>query len=204
MRRTSPSPLPEASASSSPQGSRARFWAARLVLLVACASVVATSQPTSDDVFSNEHVGEPLRLTTEAPRVTRRLVVRASAPKPPSKQAEGELVVRARARWTPADPGQTVNPWLKVILTQGTNSTSGPRASAVLEPGETSTVEGNTILFSDCNLQSACVWTVDVTFEVQANVGAGTVELDWTAQAGVRVVDTDEVPKGFSVSVSEP
>ena len=203
MRRASPPPLLEAVPPPASPGSRARSWAGRLVLLLACASVVATSQARSDDVASEEHVGAPLSITTDAPKATRRLVIRASAPKPPAKQAFARLTVRVTARWIPTNPNETVSPWLKVIVSDGTGGT-GRASSGVLTAGVPGTQEGSVSLSPDCNLEASCQWIADVGFEVQANAAPGTVELEWTAQAHAHVLDTSSVPKGFTVSVSAP
>ncbi|MCY1043276.1 hypothetical protein OV208_18310 [Corallococcus sp. bb12-1] len=203
MNRASPSPVLEVPPPPATSGSRGRFWAARLVLFVACASVVATSQATSPDVDSKELVGAPLSLTTEAPKASRRLLIRASAPKPPSKRAEGEVSVRVTARWIPADPSQTVSPWLKVMLSEDADS-SGAVSSGILTAGTPLTLEGSGYLSPDCELKDSCEWSRHVNFEFQANAAAGTVELEWTAQAHVRVVDTSSVPDGFTVDISAP
>ncbi|WP_158620499.1 MULTISPECIES: hypothetical protein, partial [Corallococcus] len=194
---------PEAAPPPATPGSRARFWAARLVLFVACVSVVATSQATSPDVASEEHVGAPLSLTNEAPKATRQLIVRASATRPPAKRAEAGLSVRVTARWIPADPSQTVSPWLKVILSDSQDG-SGPTAYGILTEQTPLILEGVSSLSPDCELQASCEWRANVNFEMQDNTSAGTVELEWTAQAHARVVDTSSVPKGFTVSVSAP
>ncbi|RYZ38577.1 MAG: hypothetical protein EOO71_23400 [Myxococcaceae bacterium] len=203
MPRTNPSPVHEAPPRPAPPGSRVRFWAARLVLLTACASVVATSQATSPDVDSEKFEGAPLRLTTDAPRVTRPLVVRASAPKPVSKWVAGDMAVQATARWIPADPAQAVSPWLKLIITDEAGGAAST-TSVILTAGTPVALEGRGALSPDCEMGASCEWTPNVNFEVQANAVPGTVELEWTAQAHVHVVDTSSVPDGFSVSVSAP
>ncbi|RKH67053.1 hypothetical protein D7V93_03525 [Corallococcus llansteffanensis] len=173
------------------------------MLLTACIGTVATEQATSDDVSSNEHVGAPLSITTAAPKATRRVVVRATASKPPDKAVEGELRVRVTARWIPDDPAQTTSPWIQLLVSHADHS-SGPDASGVLVAGTPVTLEAFASLFGDCKLNTGCEWPMDVGFQMQPNAVPGTVELEWTAQATAHAVDTSSVPKGFTVSVSAP
>ncbi|RKH02542.1 hypothetical protein D7V97_27785 [Corallococcus sp. CA053C] len=174
------------------------------MLLTACIGTVATEQATSDDVSSNELVGAPLRITTTAPRATRRVVVRASSTKPPDKSVEGELRVRLTARWIPDDPAQTTTPWIQLHVSNLEVPSAGAQAPAVLEVGAPITRETEAFLQQGCKLDTGCEWPFDVGFELQSDAVAGTVELEWTAQATARVVDTSSVPKGFTVSVSAP
>lgn len=203
MSRTGPSPFPEVLPPPSSPRARLRSWAARLVLLMACAGTVATSQPLSDDVLSNEFVGEPVRITTAAPKATRRVIVRASSTKPPDNSVEGELTARVTARWIPDDPAQTTAPWLRVSVSEEEVG-SGWNGSTVLEVGRPATLEVFGHIPGGCELNTGCEWPMNVGFELQPDAVPGTVELEWTAQATVRVVDTSDVPKGFTVSVSAP
>ncbi|MBN8466709.1 hypothetical protein JYJ95_09295 [Corallococcus exiguus] len=180
----------------------ARAWASRLVLLLACASVVATSRAQSDDVASSVYTGAPIRLTTEAPKVTRTLVVRTAAQKKSSDPVEGELRIQANATWTPSDPAQTTQPWL--AIDHSIDQIDIGRGSGVLEPGVAVTVRSSAPLGAECPLNQGCEWTQQVTFELQANAAPGTVDLEWTAQALAHVLDDSSVPKGFTVTVSEP
>ncbi|NBD12321.1 hypothetical protein [Corallococcus silvisoli] len=202
MSRSGPSPSFEAS----PPVSRPRFWATRLLLFVACVSVVATSEPVSENVLSEEYVGAPLSISTEAPKAVRRLIVRASAPKPPSKEVEAEMTARVTARWRPTDPSQTASPWLRVSLVDTSNDYAIGSKLGVLTEAEPVTVEvePSTNLSTYCELDEGCEWSVDLTLEVQPNAAPGTVELEWTTQARARVVGTSSTPKGFTVTVSEP
>lgn len=178
-----------------------RAWASRLLLLLACASVVATSQPQSDDVASEVLTGAPIRLTTEAPRVTRTVVVRTSAKENVPNAVEGELRVQAKATWTPSDPAQTTRPWLAIHI-DGQTRQGG--TSGVLESGVAVTVENIGGLGDFCRQNQGCEWTQQVSFELQANAVPGTVDVEWTAQAFAHVLDDTSIPKGFTVTVSEP
>ncbi|NOK16478.1 hypothetical protein [Corallococcus carmarthensis] len=180
----------------------ARAWASRLVLLLACASVVATSRAQSEDVLSPTLTGTPVRLTTDTGKVTRTVVVRATAKEDSKDPVEGELRIQARAKWTPSDPTQTAQPWLAIHHSEGEFATGS--GSGVLEPGVTVTVESSASLGHACPLNQDCEWTVQVAFEVQSNTGPGTVDVEWTAQAAAHVLDDSSVPKGFTVSLSEP
>lgn len=180
----------------------ARAWVSRVVLLLACASVVATSRAQSDDVASPVFTGTPFLLTTETGRVTRTVVVRTSAKKQTSDPVEGELRIQAKAKWTPSDPAQTTQPWLQLSYLNGELSYGGQ--TGVLEPGVAVTVETVKYLDGNCPLNQGCEWTVQVFFDIQSNAGPGTVDVEWTAQAFAHVLDTSSIPRGFSVSVSEP
>ncbi|MBN8465313.1 hypothetical protein JYJ95_02240 [Corallococcus exiguus] len=181
-----------------------RRWASRLLLVLACASVVATSEGASDDVVSAPYTSAPLSLTTEAPRLTRPINVKVTVPKAPSRTAEAELTVEVKARWAPADPSQTTQPWMRVSLSRAGESYAWPSHSVVLEAGVE--VRAQTIAYLDpsCELGTECEWATELVVEVQPDAGAGTVELEWTGVARARVVNSSDLPKGMAVSVSEP
>ncbi|AFE07126.1 hypothetical protein COCOR_06787 [Corallococcus coralloides DSM 2259] len=181
-----------------------RRWATRLMLLVACASVVATSEGTSGDVVSEPYTSAPLTLATEAPKLTRPITVKVTVPKEPAKTAEAELTVEVKARWTPADPTQTAQPWLRISLSRAGESFAWPAHSVVLEAGTEVWAQTIAYLDPDCALGTECEWSTDLTIELQPDVGAGTVELEWTGVARARVLRASELPRGMAVSVSEP
>ncbi|MFB1482113.1 hypothetical protein [Corallococcus sp. RDP092CA] len=178
-----------------------RAWASRAVLLLACASVVATSQPQSDDVASTPLTGTPIRLTTANARVTRTFVVRVTAAENASDPVAGELRLQTQAKWTPDDPAQTTQPWLNISHFNDTFALGGQ--SGVLESGVTVTLESLSRLGEECPLNRGCEWTVQVAFEVQANALPGTVDMEWTAQAFAHVLNDTSIPKGFTVTLSE-
>ncbi|NNB94669.1 hypothetical protein HI113_12230 [Corallococcus exiguus] len=188
----------------------ARTWASRLVLLLACASVVATSRNQSEDVASPVHTGTPFQLTTETGRVTRTVVVRASATKKLSDPVEGEVHIKAKAKWTPADPAQTTKPSLVISHLHGETLYEDRRS--VLEPDVAVAVESMEFLSEKCSEDQGCEWTLQAVFgiDVQSDADSGTVadpgtvDVEWTAQAFMHVLDESSVPKGFTVSVSEP
>ncbi|WP_375754450.1 hypothetical protein [Corallococcus exercitus] len=184
--------------------SRLRHWASRLALLVASVSVVATSQAISDDVFSEPYTGKPVSLTTEAPKASIPLVMVATASKSPDKLVEAEMKALVTARWTPADPSQTVSPVFRAVLREGGNDFSGPEGSSPLVAGDSVTMEIHTYLSRDCTMGTSCQWTTNLDLELQPNGAAGTVEVVWTATGSAHVVDTSSTPKGFTVIVSEP
>ncbi|WP_338263339.1 hypothetical protein [Corallococcus caeni] len=184
--------------------SRLRHWASRLALLVACVSVVATSQAVSDDVLSEPYTGATVTLTTEAPKTRIPLVVRATATKSPDKVVEAEVKVLVSATWTPADSSQTAAPRLRAVLVEGESDFSGPEAGVALVAGQPVTTEVQTYLGRDCRLGSSCEWTTNLELMLEPNAAAGKVEVVWTATAQAHVVDTSSTPKGFTVIVSEP
>ncbi|AFE06410.1 hypothetical protein COCOR_05495 [Corallococcus coralloides DSM 2259] len=185
-----------------------RTWASRVVLLLACVSVVATSRAQSDDVASPVYTGAPFRLTAETFKVTRTLVVRTSSKEKSSDPMEGEVRIQANAKWTPGDPIQTPPPSLAIGYLEG--ELTSRSQSGILEPDVAVTVESVTYLGENCPTDQGCEWTLQVVFDVQGNSDSGTVEapgtvdVEWTAQAFVHVLDESSVPKGFTVSVSEP
>ncbi|RKH26890.1 hypothetical protein D7Y15_20095 [Corallococcus sp. AB030] len=185
-----------------------RAWASRLVLLLACASVVATSRAQSEDVASPVHTGTPFRLTAETDKVTRTLVVRTSAKEKLSDPVEGELHIQAKAKWTPGAPTQTPQPSLAISFLDGELTYGGQ--SGVLEPDVAVTVENVAYFGGNCAQNQGCEWTVQVVFDVRSNSDSGTIEapgtvdVEWTAQGFAHVLDDSSVPKGFTVSLSEP
>ena len=183
---------------------RLRHWASRLALLVAGVSAVATSQATSADVISEPYTGQPVRLSTEAPKATIPFVVQALASKSPDKLVEAEVTVLVSATWTPADASQAVSPWISATLSEGDSEFSGPAASGVLVAGQPVTFQAHNYLSRDCRLGSRCEWASNLNLELQPNAAPGTVEVVWTATAQAHVVDTSSTPKGFTVIVSEP
>ncbi|RKH52229.1 hypothetical protein D7X55_15265 [Corallococcus sp. AB049A] len=172
------------------------------MLLLACASVMATSRNRSDKVASPVHAGAPIRLTADAPKVTRTMVVRVSAKEKPAKPVAGELRIQAQAKWTPNDPAATAQP--RLVITHFDTASNLGSQSGVLEPGVSVPVKSVGSLGSDCSMNSGCEWTVQVAFEVPANTVPGTADVEWTAQASAYVLGDSNVPKGFTVSLSEP
>ena len=183
---------------------RLRDGAARLALLVACVSVIATSEGMSQDVVSEPYSGPPVSLTTEAPEARVPVVVRVTATKPPDGLAEAEMTVLVTARWTPADPSQTVRPSFRAVVLESESESSSVPATAELVPGEPVTVEARMFFARACTLASLCEWTSDLSFELQPEGAAGTVEVTWTASAQAHMSDTSKLPEGFKVIVSEP
>ncbi|WP_434299138.1 hypothetical protein [Corallococcus exiguus] len=181
-----------------------RRWATRLTLLLACASVVATSEGTSGDVVSEPYTSAPLTLTTEAPRLTRPITVKVTVPKAPSRTAEAELTVHVKARWTPADPTQTTQPWMRVSLSRAGESFAWPAHSVVLEAG--AEVPAQTIAYLDpsCEMGASCKWATNLTVQVQPDATPGTVELEWKASARAKVIGLSDTPRGMGITVSEP
>ncbi|WP_205525499.1 hypothetical protein [Pyxidicoccus trucidator] len=163
--------------------------------------MLATSEPTSPDFHSEEHAGPPFSLSTEAPRATRHLVIRATAAKPEDTSVWGELSVRISARWKPTDPTLPQRPWFRASL-QGASS---PDPIVVLGgPDDTTVIELRAGLSKECPLDAACEWHKAVDFEVQDNVSPGTVDVEWTAVASAHVEGTSDLPKGFTLEVSSP
>ncbi|MFP2896509.1 hypothetical protein [Corallococcus sp. 4LFB] len=183
---------------------RLRHWASRLALLVACASVVATSRATSADMFSEPYTGKPVHLTTEAPKVTIPLVLLATASESPDKQAEAELTVLVTARWTPAEASQTASPVFRAVLHESGSKFSGWERSTPLEVTDSVTMEVRMFFERDCKMGQRCEWTTNLDLELQPNGAVGTVEVVWTATGSAHVVDTSSTPGNFKVIVSEP
>ncbi|WP_223637913.1 hypothetical protein [Corallococcus sp. EGB] len=184
--------------------SRLRHWASRLLLLVACASVVATSKtPTSEDVNSDPYSGRPVTLTTKAPKTRIPVVMRVTASQSPDKPVEAVLQVRVSATWTPADPSEAVSPWLRAMLVTG-DLDSGPQAGGVLVAGQPTEMDVQQYLDGHCTLGTSCDWTTNLDLELQPNAAAGEVTVEWTATGQAHVVDTTQTPNDFTVTVSEP
>ncbi|MBN9683902.1 MULTISPECIES: hypothetical protein [unclassified Corallococcus] len=185
-----------------------RAWASRVMLLLACVSVVATSRARSEDVASSPYTGTPFRLTAETSKVTRTLVIRTTQKEKSSDPVSGEVHIQAKAKWTPGDPIQTPPPSLAISYPDG-ELTYGSQ-SGILEPDVSVTVENVTYLDEKCSKAQDCEWTAQVIFNVQGNsdsgtiTAPGTVDVEWTAQAFMHVLDDSSVPKGFTVTVSEP
>jgi hypothetical protein len=180
--------------------SRARAWAARLTLLVACLGTVATSPPRSPSVTAG-HEGAPVSLSTSAPRATRPIKIRVTMEED-AEAIEGHLTVNLTARWTPTDPASPERPWLRA----GLFDEDGTWAEAtVLEAGATSALpEVNRSLFTCTPTARTCEWDQTLHLELQPDVGQGTAEVAWSAEAWMYADNTDELPKGFKVEVSEP
>jgi hypothetical protein len=185
-----------------PPGPRA--WASRLVLFAACVSVVATQQARSDDVLSPELTPAPVQLTMEAPVVTRTVTVRVSSKDRSKDAVEGELRLWMKARWTPDEATPTARPWIRVGYLQDGDTSALPSSSGILEPGAVTEVSHEFSIGSPCTVVGGCEWPVKVVFEMQSNAAPGTVDLEWTVQAAAHVIDDSSVPKGFTVTVSEP
>ncbi|MBN8465311.1 hypothetical protein JYJ95_02230 [Corallococcus exiguus] len=185
-------------------GSRLRHWASRLLLLFACASVVATSRNSFDDIVSEPYTSKPSRLTTGAPGLTRPLTVKLTASKPPAKPAQVQLTVQVKARWTPADPSRTMLPWMRVSLSKASPDPARPTQPVVLKTGEDVMATTVAILDETCEMGPACAWVTDLTVQVQPDAPPGTVELEWKAVARAKVNGLSDTPEGMTVTVSEP
>ncbi|RJS22539.1 hypothetical protein DRW03_14605 [Corallococcus sp. H22C18031201] len=188
---------------------RAHPWAARLVLLVACASVVATSAPSSPDIFSPPRTGTPVQLTSQEPSVTRNVVVQVSSKENLFGRVEGALQVRATARWTPTNPSQSARPWLRVVLEQPGSSPPLLGSAVTLGgPGETVTLSERAFVSSppDCRSNEAapCAFPMTVRFELERGVAEGTVDIEWDMLANVHVDGHPAMPEDFAVGVFEP
>ncbi|RKH57464.1 hypothetical protein [Corallococcus aberystwythensis] len=184
--------------------SRLRHWASRLALLVACVSVVATSQATSESVSSAPYTGAPRTLTSDAPRVTIPLVMRATTSKSPDKFVEAEMLVEFKLRWTPADPNQTEKPVFRAMLRESGTDFSGQENYGPVTAGRLTPLDVRMSLPRDCKLGTRCEWLTDLNLELQANGIAGTLEVEWTATGSAFVVDTSSTPRNFTVTLSEP
>lgn len=171
------------------------------MLLMACASVVATSKVRTRDELSPVLAGTPVHLTTDSARVMRTLVVRADTKEGSSDPAVGELRLLANAKWTPSDPTQTARPRLSITAYDGQIDRGG--TSEVLESAVTVKLRSVTGIGRECPLNSGCEWTVQVAFELEDPEVPGTVDVEWKAMAAVHVVGTSDIPEGFTVSMSE-
>lgn len=187
-----------------PQSPRLRHWASRLLLLLSCASVVATSRNSFEDIVSEPHTSAPLTLTTEAPTLTRPITVKVTASEPPSKKAQVELTVQVKARWTPADPSRTALPWMRVSLSKASPDPAVPTQPVVLKTGEDVVARTVVILDETCELGASCKWATNLTVQVQPDATPGTVELEWKASARAKVIGLSDTPRGMGITVSEP
>jgi hypothetical protein len=197
---SSPSPL-----------SRPRLWAARLALLVACAGSVATS-PTLPWV-TTEHQGAPLTLRTESPTVTRHLRVRLSTRKQPAQPINLGLEAAVTATWRPDSPTSSLSlkPRLRARLVLPPGSASSPDWTEPSEfnrsgsglPEEQARLYPSAQSFGECTLAQECEWSIALELELQPQGAVGAVDVNWTFQANVGIVDSTEPPEDIDVEISE-
>ncbi|RKH14548.1 hypothetical protein D7V97_02670 [Corallococcus sp. CA053C] len=204
MNGTTQSPSLETSSPTPAPRPRLLHWAARLVLIAACAGTVATSELMSDSVFSPEFVGEPVTLTTEAPQTTRDIVVRVSSTEKHSDVVEANVRASLVARWTPADPNEKTRPWIRVSLLEGEESSESRTVQTFPPASDTQEYEEFGSLDTNCELTGPCEWLTHVRFEMQPDGPRGTVRFEWKTMADAAVRGMDEVPAGFNVSISAP
>jgi hypothetical protein len=185
-------------------GSRLRRWTAHLTLLVACIGTVATSPPRSPPVTA-EHAGPTLRLTAQSPRATRDLIVRISA-EDSSSVVEGETWLEFTPRWQTTDPTRAGKPSLRVLL--ALEGADGPMAGDTFPleaPGGQEPFQASyNSLPHGCRLDQPCEWKAVLEVEALGELGEDVVEVDWTAFVIAFVRDTDDMPAGFTVHISEP
>lgn len=191
---SSPHPIP-----------RYRRWAARFTLLGACMATLASSQPQSPDVFAEYAEAPPLRLTTDAPSTTRSFKVQVFSDHPSSEPVEITVEAEVNARWRPSDPSSTVKPWFLARLSLPSENLHGSPAMLIIDPSGQPATAGTRVYSGNphCKLEPVCEWNVLLDFELQSNAAAGTVDVDWTVKATAHALDTDELPKGFTVRISE-
>ena len=187
---------------------RYRRWAALLAIAVASIGSVATS-PANAPPVSSEYEGPPLSLTTQAPTTTRRFKVRVSAQEQSFDRVEVMLLAQITARWRPTDPSRTEKPWLltRLYIPSDIHAGPGPGQGELLvlgEPGQPVTVNTHTSASSECKTDQGCEWIVPMEFELQPNVGEGSVDVEWKVMAEAYAEGTTTLPKGFTVEVSEP
>lgn len=195
LETSSPTPAPRP---------RLLHWAARLVLIAACAGTVATSKLLSPPVFSEGFVGDKVTLTNEAPRTTRDIIVRVISAEPHSDIVEAEVRTSITTRWIPADPHETALPWLHVSQFEGEESPGMGTTATLLAAGDPLQFEEFTVLNTNCELTGPCEWLAHLRFEMQADGPKGTIEVEWTSLARGAVRGMDEVPSGFTVLISAP
>lgn len=195
MQTPSPPPAPRP---------RLLHWTARLVLLAACAGTVATSEATSPSVSSKAFVGDKVTLTNEAPRTTRDFIVRVSSatPHPNTVRADVESVIIAR--WIPAKPDEKARPWFKVSQFEGKEPSGQDTPRTFTADSDTLEVRQRTVPNTNCKLTQPCEWLTHLRLEMQADGPQGTLEVEWTSRASAAVARMNEVPAGFTVSISAP
>jgi len=182
-----------------------RARAAQLVLGVACLGTVATSQPRTNDAVT-EFQGTPVQVTTGTRKTTRQLSVRALMSEDPKGTVGGEVRLEATARWRPTDPARPERPWLQGRIAEAAGGVGWPQ-QVVLEPGggpaALTLVKGG---LSDCRPRGGklCEWSLTAEFELQPDVGEGTVDVEWKVTSMVHVEGTSDMPKGFRVEIFEP
>ncbi len=120
-----------------------------------------------------------------------------------AERIEGELRVHLTARWLPTDATNLERPWLRAELSN--EGGYGTVAMVPEEPGAPSAVSSVVISLSACTPTArTCEWTETLQLELQPDVGAGTAEVEWRAEARMYADNTDDLPKGFKVEVFEP
>jgi hypothetical protein len=169
--------------------------------VVACLGTVATSPPLSAPVTS-EYTGPTLRLTQETPRLTRRLIVRATA-RDSDAFIEGGVNGELVARWKPAGASATPAPKLSAALERVDVPTRYPWTVDFTAPDTDHPTQAGSAYFHSCNLKDGCEMEVELEVMALGDLGTGTIEVDWRLLAEIQA-RTDDTPKGFAVSIEEP
>lgn len=192
----------------SPSFSRGQRWAARLALLVACIGSVATSKPSSP-LVSAEVKGQPLLLTKASPTAVRHIRIQVSEDKPSSRQLDLNLDANVFMKWTSDSPNRAATPVFRARLVPPSDFKSSPswtqsygHGDDVNGPASAQTDLSVSTVFLECKPGSTCDWSLTLEIELTAN-DTNTAQVEWDLTAFTSVMEREELPAGFNVSVTE-
>lgn len=182
-----------------PPPSRARFWAARLALLVACVGSVATSY--SFDA-SAEYEEPPQRLTPEQPTLTRTLVAQVSVDEEFDVTTSLSLMTSLTVTWAPSDPARQDKPKLRVKLRARDAANAGPgefREADITQSPQTVDLF-NTLSFtqSDPDFEQF----LDLSVELLPGAPPGTLEVAWKAKAQANTSAALASPEAYKLQLT--
>jgi hypothetical protein len=146
--------------------------------------------------------GTSFTVTTDAPGASRSFTVRVSSKeRPVGVSASMSVTAPVNARWRPADPASTATPMLRARLTLGTTQPEPERFSLPMQKSL-----AVVSLPAECNLETGCTLngTLDVELGFEGTPAWGTVEVDWAASVVSLLQGSQEVPEGYSLTLSEP
>ncbi|OJT18748.1 hypothetical protein BO221_39115 [Archangium sp. Cb G35] len=170
-------------------------------LLIAAVGSIATS-PVSSPSFVSQFQGTPFVLTHETPKVSRTLVISISMGETEHTENHGSLTIEGTARWRPANPSAPGQPWVTARVGSGEGQPWS--AAAVLDtPDAPVPLLVMESLQVNCNTGDVCEIPVTVEFEFQDGGIEGTVEMEWKATSSMELWNDDELPQGYSVTITE-
>lgn len=181
--------------------SKLRHWAVKCSLLIASVGSIATS-PVSSPSFVSQFQGTPFVLNHETPKVSRTLVISISMGDIEHTENDGSLTLEGTARWRPANPSAPGQPWVTARV--GSGEWEPRSAAAVLDTADAPVpLQVMESLHVNCKTGDVCEIPVKVEFEFQDGGIEGTVEMEWKATSALSLWNDDELPQGYSVTITE-